>query len=93
MMCHAMRVGFVRERPAWFAGVACRSTGQKKSEHCADAGGPNPSSVSNQTWPVPRVEKRSGALLDRLGRVRLKSTKLQIELNGDSSQTDFATET
>jgi hypothetical protein len=54
--------------------------------------GPNASSVSNQIWPVPRVEKRSGPLLDRLGHVRLKSTKLQIELNGDSSQTDFATE-
>jgi len=54
---------------------------------------PNASSASYQIWPVPRVEKRSDTLLDRHGRVRLKSTELQIELNSDSSQTDFVTET
>jgi hypothetical protein len=52
----------------------------------------NASSAPDETWPVPRVEKRSGAPLDRLGHVRLKSAKLQIELNGHSGQTDFPTE-
>jgi hypothetical protein len=37
-MYRAMRVGFVRERQAGFASVACRSAGQQKSErergHC-----------------------------------------------------------
>jgi hypothetical protein len=57
---------------------------------------PNASLVSNQTWPVAGIEKRNGTLLDRFAHVRLKSaksTKLQFELNGDSSQTDFPTKT
>jgi hypothetical protein len=55
--------------------------------------GPNAWSAPNQAWPVPRVEKRSGALFDRLGHVRLKSAKLEIKLDRDSSQTDFVTKT
>lgn len=78
-----------RERPA-LSCLTCPAPHVLMTSFLAD---PNASSVSYQIWRVPRVEKRSGALLDRLGRVRLKSTELQIELNGDSSQTDFVTET
>jgi hypothetical protein len=39
----------------------------------------------------PRQEKRGGAHLDGLG--RLKRIELQIELSRDSSQTDFVIET
>jgi hypothetical protein len=78
-----------RERPA-LSRFTCPAPHVLMTGLLAD---PNASSVSYQIWRVPRVEKRSGPLLDRLGRVRLKSTELQIELNGYGSQTDFVTET
>jgi hypothetical protein len=51
----------------------------------------NTSSVASYTRPVPRQEKRGGAHLDGLG--RLKRIELQIELSRDSSQTDFVIKT
>jgi hypothetical protein len=77
-----------RQRPG-FSCLACPA----RLLTAAFLAGPNASSAPNQTWPVPRVEKRSRAPLDRLGHVRLKGAKLQIELNRDSSQTDFVTKT
>jgi hypothetical protein len=78
-----------RKRP----GLSCHACPPPHLLTAAFLTDPNASLASNQTWPVPRIEKRSGALLDRFGHLRLKSTKLQFELNRDSSQTDFATKT
>jgi hypothetical protein len=84
-----LNLGFSRRRRPGSSWLACPA-------HLLTAAflaGPNASSAPNQAWPVPRVKKRGGAPLDRLGHVRLKSAKLQMEFNGDRSQTDFVTKT